>query len=923
MHSNLKLIYPLQENELFSIHKQKKIIFSNYSFNSYYNTIYRPFNTQSQSLTTLHKTKKFGVTLTNMNPKSRTNYNLKQNLLSHVPYPSFPNNNRIPAIFKNSHKTPKYPKIMNNNFTIYNFNKQKQKDATIKDKLLTNNSNTMNNTYNKMQKENIKQNRTYGGGTKFLNINDLFNKTHKIIKKNKLEKKDFNLKINKKKKVEIKPNIKINNFDDILGNIMHLIEMRDEHNNIIYTKVTNLLIDEINKLIELQKRRELLQKYKNQGTSTYRKIKIKKRKLNLGNEVKDESFIKKKNKRHRTGNIKSININFQQKFGFELHLEDSSLGNRAKSDLSSLSDDSSYGNNIYKDFHSKNKKYKNDFGQQTNESIFQNSKYNFFKGNFNSNENINNKKENNNANNDNKNSEFNIGDTNKKSSLFNNFLTDNIKKNEKKQKVKQSILNNKQNQDKLDFSNLLSNIVSKIEQKSDIKKNEENKKTNNNKSDVPLFEQMVNNERLIKLIHEYLKYKEENEEEESENEEKIEEIKNEDKIEDNKENTKANNQIKEASENEINKGSDNIEENDKNEEKRKMITDLYKQNLVKKSEKVDRRKKRSRTYIVQKLELGMEIIKHICGEVNISNNEKDNISNCLFNLMRISRKVDRTEKEDELQKKLLKPINEITQIYLENMFKINNSKEKPNSLLNMPLKAFLKEKLYEILNIANEGNNEEEEEKKKKVAKRKKLRESPKKQKKKLVYGHSYFFRKDPKVKRLKSIEVRLTQSINNNSTEEPNNLNMSTTSFDKPNNKEKEFNRRNSKFIKTKRKTVNLKKIKDEKAEKIENNIKKEEKVILTNEEILDKRLKAFFEQIRMLKNIKNSKDEEKLRMFIDKEMEKFDYTQEKKIEARKYNFFNDLKVTRYVSKNGKYSHNNKLLFHSPIVFNTYKDNE
>ena len=921
MHSNLQLIYPLQENELFSIHKQKKLIFSNYSFNSFYNTIYRPFNTQKQSLTALHKTKKFGVTLTNMNPKSRTNYNLKQNLLSHVPYPSFPNNNRIPAIFKNSHKTPKYPKIMNNNFTIYNFNKQKQKDITLKDKLFTNNSNTMNNTYDKMHKENIKQNRTYGGGTKFLKFNDLCNKTHKIIKKKKFEKKGFNLKINKKKKVEIKPKIKINNFDDILGNIMHLIEMRDENNNIIYTKVTNLLIDEINKLIELQKRREQLQKYKNQGTSTYRKIKIKKRKLHLGNEDKDESFIKKKNKRHGTVNIKSIDLNFQQKFGFELNLDDSSLGNRAKSDLSSLSDDSSYGNNIYKDLHSKNKKYKNEYGQ-TNESIFQNNKYNSFKGNFNNNENINDKKENNNGSNDNKNSGFNIGDGNKKSSLFNNFLADNIKKNEKKQKVKQYKVNNKQTQDKLDFSNLLSNIVSKIEPNSNIKKNEENKKTNNNKSDVPFFEQMVNNERLVKLIHEYLKYKDENEEEESENEEKIEEIKNEDKIEYNIENTKTNNQIKEANGNEINKGSDNNEEYDKNEEKRKMITDLYKQNLVTNDKKVDRRKKRSRTYIVKKLELGMEIIKHICGEVNISNNEKDNISNCLFNLMRISRKVNRTEKEDELQKKLLKPINEITQKYLENMFKINNSNEKPNSLLSMPLKAFLKAKLNEILNIANEDNNEEEE-KKKKAAKRKKIRESQKKQKKKLIYEHSYFFRKDPKVKRRKSIDFRLTQSINNNSTEEPNNLNMSTTSFDKTNNKKLVFKRRNSKFIKTKRKMEGLIKLKDEKAEKIENNIKKEEKVILTNEDILDKRLKAFFEQIKMLKNIKNSKDEEKLRMFIDKEMEKFDYTQEKKIEARKYNFFNDLKVTRYVSKNGKYSHNNKLLFHSPIVFNTYKDNE
>ena len=121
----------------------------------------------------------------------------------------------------------------------------------------------------------------------------------------------------------------------------------------------------------------------------------------------------------------------------------------------------------------------------------------------------------------------------------------------------------------------------------------------------------------------------------------------------------------------------------------------------------------------------------------------------------------------------------------------------------------------------------------------------------------------------------------------------------------------------------MGLKIIKDEKEEKMINKILKkvENEFILTNEDMLDKRLQAFFEQIRLLKSIQNSKDEEKLRMFIDKEMDKFDYTLEKRVEARKYNFFHELKVARLASKNGKHYNSNKLLFHSPIIF--YKNKE
>ena len=249
MHPNLKLINPLKENELFSVHKYKKMNFSNYSYNSYYKTIYKPFNTQKYSLFSLKKNKKFGVTLSNINHKNKTNYNLKQNLinLNQIPYPSFPNNKTIPAIYKNSQnsmKATKYPKIMNNNFTIYNYNKQFQKDDDTENNFLFkyNNINTMNNTHNTLKNDLNKKNKTYGGEIKFLNYNNIFN-NNKPKRENKNGKINFDIPNLKKKSKEIKLNIKVNNFNGILDNIMRLIEMRDEHNNsIIYIKVTNLLL---------------------------------------------------------------------------------------------------------------------------------------------------------------------------------------------------------------------------------------------------------------------------------------------------------------------------------------------------------------------------------------------------------------------------------------------------------------------------------------------------------------------------------------------------------------------------------------------------------------------------------------------------------------------------------------------------------
>ena len=919
--TNLKKINPLKENELFSNHNYKKMTLSNFTSNSYFNTIYKPFNTQKYSLSSIEKNKKFGVTLNVINQKNKTNYNLKQNFLSQIPYPSFPNNNKIPSIYKNSHKMTKYPKILKSNFTIYNFNSQK--NSILKNNFYNNNnSNSLVNNTNNLIKQD--KNRTYGGDLKFFKFNDLFNKKIKLKNINKKDKSTSTFENIQKKKVKISSNIKINNFSNALNNIIHLIEMRDEHNNkIIYTKVTNLLLDEINKFLELQRKRDELNKYKNKGTSKYKKIKINKKRPFL-NESENESFIKRKKGTRRSLNANSIDLKFHRKYGFDIKINDTSLSKDGKSDLSLLSKDSSF-DNIYKDFYSKNRNYKNENVQTVNK-ISRDTNNNSFKEiiknneskkniiNINENSDINNIKKNDNNNNN----LFNLDNKQNGNSIFNTFIKDSKKKREKKSEKKDEKKKNiKKNEENFNFSNLLNNIVSKIEPSLIKNKDENNSRKNNyHKKDIPIFEQMVKNDKLINLIHEYMKNENENEEREEYEENDIEEK--------NKNKNKNENQDKE----EINKNNQNI---DQNEVKIKIINEYYRNNLVK-NKKIERRKKRSRTYIIPKIELGMEIIKHICAEININKNEKDNIINCMFNLMKISRKENKTKKEDNLQKKMLKPINEIIQKYLENMQNINLSNEIPSSLFSSSVKSFLKEKLREILDIGYEDNNEEEEKRKKAVKKKIKELERNKKEKR-FVYDKNYFFRNTPKHKRRESI-ITSGLTINSNKTDdddvENNKFYGTSSSFDllDKRNKKKSIKinkRRETKFTKHKKTMAGLKKLSDEEEVKIENNnienVEDENK--LKNEEILDKRLKAFFEQIKELKNIKNSRDEEKLRLFIDKEIDKFDYTQEKKIEARKYNFFNDLKVARIALKNGKSYINNKLLFHSPIIFNTYKNNE
>ena len=57
---------------------------------------------------------------------------------------------------------------------------------------------------------------------------------------------------------------------------------------------------------------------------------------------------------------------------------------------------------------------------------------------------------------------------------------------------------------------------------------------------------------------------------------------------------------------------------------------------------------------------------------------------------------------------------------------------------------------------------------------------------------------------------------------------------------------------------------------------------------------------------------------------MEKIDYAQDKRNEIRKYNFFEELKLSGNLVKKEKKINNVKkdLFFQSPLIFNIHKDN-
>ena len=1039
MFTNLTLINPSKENELFSIHKTQKKFFSQHSSH----TIYKPYKT---CFTSLKKEKNNVVSMTDINRRNKTNYNLKSNVLTHVPYPSFSNNNKIPSIYQNF-KTIKNQKTNDRKFTLFNYNKflnQNNKIICLKHNpnLRLKTEYTKNKTITLSNKNTI-----YNGKSGLYSQLNNFSSYPNIFR-NK----------NNGKIIENKKNIKTNYFNDILDNMMHLIEVRDDHNNnIFYTKVANLLIEEMKKFENGR-----INKLKRKTTKNLSIMKLGKEGLcnrkQLLSGYSDSSNINRRLK--RLNSLKSsnnFNMNFFKKYGFKFENQISNKIRNFYSQRKSISFLPSFEpmqttKNTYK---INDKEYKDEYNQTFESSIINNTntinndndnnnntnKHNYFVGKvkhetlkrnkqylntINNSKKINETSNNNNFQNNEELLMINFNKSNTTNNIFNSFIKDNIKRKEieKEQKQKQ---NNKTTKHKekgkekeeiFSFAHLLDSIAKQInnnpnkEDKKDIAdKSDKNDKTEKeynsifqnkqiNMSNLTIFEQMVYNPRLIQLIHEYEEEKE-NQNKSSKNE-IIEEKKEKEKGKINlkninfKENNK-NKDIKEKlgikdNQNKVIKNYTNITEKekkmemywkDKNEysegendinerkEETENIEKIYLENDLqkkskdkeisigkegkkiksilikekKKNKKEDKKEINTNIFIIKEIELGLEIIKHICNEIDIDGNEEAELLNVINNLKEITIKENASKKEIIYQKKMMRILNEIINEYIKNMNRINASKRKPKNLFSKTFKLYLKKKLKEIINISPDDYYYEEEEEednndnekvvipKKRIKLEEKNPKKSKSQSKKLVYDNSYFFNKSKHKDHLDNLKLKINSVLNdeNDYSKEKESLANKNTILGASTSTDFEFNERSkktratgksSKFTRIK-KSIGLKKIMDEKAENIKKNIFKiDENYTLSNNEILEKKLKQFFEQIKQLKNVKSSKDEERLRIFIDKEMEKFDYTQQKKMEERRFNFFNDLKIQIMASKNGNLLRS-KYQYQSPIIFNTFKNKE
>ena len=1048
MISNLKIINPSKENELFSVHNYRKLNLSQYSSNSHFKTNYNSLITQKNSLLSLKKGNKFRK-LTEINKKNVTNHCIKN---EQIPYPSFPKKNRIPAIFRNSYNKVKYPKISNSNFTLYNYNKNQSQNQ--------NNKNIFFNTYSSIgvstesnlckepKKNNININKTLYLKMEETKSNGVFISQNDLRNKNSIKNRLFDVEFKKKnyiKKSESKQNGegKINNFSSILDNMIHSIEVKDQNNNsILYTKVTNLLLNELNKLFELKKN-----KYKRERENkilTYRKINISNRKRLLSDDS-SLSFEESSHRRIKSSKLHQlIKMKIYRYYGFHLH-NFKKMKFRRRSELATplIPDNKKYRNglNHVNDIRFKNKYFHDDYFQ--GKSRYDTLNKNKFELNtiFNH-ENINE------INNEGKNvNKYNLNqNSNNTNTLFANFYKGDNKSHGKKHIMHNISVEN--NHEKTFNPNLLHNFINTI---------------SNEDKDIPVFEQMVKNDRLIRLIHEYLEVEEKEDkkkkeekkineklilkkgEKKDEYEQNLEKYKDEKKefmdgeiYDKNEENKVMGNSINRNQDNDTNEnikykrdivrenGIKNIEQNNKthngkekigeisiygnkqinNEENANMNDEIFnnkennnnkeknnsnysKENLSDNFEEkenvgksIDENKKRRKRVkfinedkndkynsdesmmeesIIQKkinklkkLELEVEIVRHVSGEIKIRKDEKNNIEHILDNLVDISKRDNITKREDNYKNRVLMPMDDITREYLNNMRKINASQKKPKNLFDKSLKLLLKKKMKELIEMGGEEyyyNEEQDKEKMNKENTNQKnnkinihIIEAKKEQNKKennilkeLIFDHSYFFRnKKNKNKNIgnKDNKINLNSSFqkdDNIEGEDPlirrgsfmNSVNFDFNDF--RSKSKSRFSRKSSQFYFKTKKSKGLKLLIDDTDK---NYLKKKmlktigDEAKIKNDEIMDKKLKSFFEHIRQLKNISDSNDEEKLRLYLDKEIERFDYTQEKRAEERRYNFFNDLKMARMASKNEKNFFSKKLLFHPPLIFNIHKRN-
>ena len=929
-HHNLKLIIPSKENELFSIKKYQKKpadIFSNSFFSTYYNL----FNKTKNSLPAFNNKKKFEESLFENNSKNKTNYNISNNSkLFKIPYPSFSNNKKIPGIYKNSIKLVKYPKIQRDNFTLYNYNKNNFPKSRDEEK-------TFNNTFSnsKINAETqtylLNKNKTiYKERNHLVTINlTPIKKEPKVKYRYKLYKFD----IVKKVKNVLKKKLGINNFDTILNNMIRLIEIRDEHNkDIKYDKVTNLLLDEIYNLIysKAKKKRNKV-KHKSVSTSMSKNY-IKIKNIKLDNNEEQITPIRK-NIRFKTFTPEVET--FQVKYSFN-----SEVGNKVE-DKEYIN----YNNNLYilkNDMpdeikESKNEldldeiedddsdipsqrmksKYHNLLNKLNERKVQQKRNINFgvnnytksnYNNNINNNINNNNNKTNNITNQNNSmNNDFIYGKSN--NSLISNFF---------KQGTKKEISNkiNNLNNGNINILDLLGDIISNIEKEpksiekidkgqnkhkqKEVDKKDKNNNQNNtnyrnksfsNKEVKIQYEKYFKNEKLINLLKKFSKL--ENIEEENFEDENISDENYDISVE--KEEQKRNSNNKENEENELNS------------------IDEY---IIKKNIDIDKRKRKirkARTFIIRKIDFCIEIIKNICEEVNLPKKNKEELFNIFTNLKNIINQPEITKTEEIVLNKSLKTINAFIRQYLIDMQKSELTKTKNKFLLAKYFKTNLNDKLNEIFNLISENNSEQPPEKTIQKKSRKKPQNLQKK--KKLIFDNSYLYKTTEKKQILIKSNILAEEITSKDINKEKKSIN---SPFQYHKQKKNLNYKKRKEIIKIDKKAEGLKFILP-----IGGKVLTEEEKKIERENLLDRRLKAFFEEIKILKNIKVN-ETEKLNYLIDKEIDKFDYSHAKTIEARKYNFYEELKIkgNKSIKEKRLFNAQRYLSFQSPVIFNTYKKN-
>ena len=230
--------------------------------------------------------------------------------------------------------------------------------------------------------------------------------------------------------------------------------------------------------------------------------------------------------------------------------------------------------------------------------------------------------------------------------------------------------------------------------------------------------------------------------------------------------------------------------------------------------------------------------------------------------------------------------------------------------------------MEKILYITSENNSQTHSESTPRKKKKKNKKRPKNIEKKKLNFDNSYFF-KSPQKKQipLKDISLPKKEESFDNKNKQNNysdNFPKISISIQKKGN-QPYMGRRNAIF-KIGKKREGLLRILPSSEIKL-----KEEEKIDEKEILLDRKLKAFFEEIKILKKIDSNNNSDQLNSLIDKEIEKIDYVKDKVTEGRKYNFYEGLKSkTDKINKdkNKKFFDNKRFLFfQSPVIFNMHKD--